>query len=136
MEENKCRLTPLYVHHHDKGRNKYTMYQCECGNQVVIRESSVKSGKTKSCGCLKKEVISERAKENGKLIRQGQLLGKMYANNTTGVTGVHYYRKTKQWIACLIYEGKKHRVCCKSKPEAIAARKQMEKEFGIYEGII
>lgn len=30
--------------------------RCDCGNEIIVRGSSLKSGKTKSCGCLKFEV--------------------------------------------------------------------------------
>ena len=32
---------------------------CECGNEKVIRSSSLKNGSTKSCGCLQKEIMRE-----------------------------------------------------------------------------
>lgn len=35
---------------------KHFLCQCSCGNKAVVKESSIKSGKTKSCGCLRKEV--------------------------------------------------------------------------------
>lgn len=34
--------------------------QCTCGTQKLIYEWRLKSGRTKSCGCLEKEVIAER----------------------------------------------------------------------------
>lgn len=30
---------------------------CECGNEVIVRSDSLKSGNTKTCGCLRKENI-------------------------------------------------------------------------------
>ena len=35
------------------------LYQCSCGNKKLIRNSDVNSGRTKSCGCLRKKVLSE-----------------------------------------------------------------------------
>ena len=29
---------------------------CECGNETIVYQKSLKSGNTKSCGCLKKLV--------------------------------------------------------------------------------
>lgn len=37
--------------HHVEGRR--WMFQCECGETAVLPSNSVKSGNTKSCGCLK-----------------------------------------------------------------------------------
>ena len=47
---------------------KYNLYKCECGNEVVVREDTVKDGNTLSCGCLARENSSERMK---KLIAEG-----------------------------------------------------------------
>lgn len=33
--------------------------QCECGNSLIIRGDSLKSGHTKSCGCLQKEKVGQ-----------------------------------------------------------------------------
>lgn len=35
--------------------------RCSCGNTKTIRGSDLKSGKTQSCGCLKKESIGKRS---------------------------------------------------------------------------
>lgn len=37
--------------------------QCECGNQKIINGVSLNSGKTKSCGCLVKEKVIQRNKQ-------------------------------------------------------------------------
>lgn len=36
------------------GRDKYKIYKCvcDCGNTVYVNSNSLKSGNTKSCGCL------------------------------------------------------------------------------------
>lgn len=38
---------------------------CECGDRAEIRSSSLRKGLTKSCGCLSKELGSERASTHG-----------------------------------------------------------------------
>jgi len=38
--------------------------KCDCGNEKIICGSNLTSGKTKSCGCLRKELSSIRAKKN------------------------------------------------------------------------
>ncbi len=34
----------------------YGLYQCDCGNQAIIRTDGVNSGQVVSCGCYKKEI--------------------------------------------------------------------------------
>lgn len=41
----------------------YWLCQCDCGNQKEISGSNLTSGKAKSCGCLAKQLSSERAKK-------------------------------------------------------------------------
>lgn len=33
---------------------------CDCGEEVIVKYSNLKSGNTKSCGCLKRELTSKR----------------------------------------------------------------------------
>lgn len=33
--------------------------QCDCGNTIIVRADSLKSGHTKSCGCLQKEKVAQ-----------------------------------------------------------------------------
>jgi hypothetical protein len=47
----KNRLKPIKEAYTFKGHS-YWLFQCKCGNQKVIRKSSVKHGGTKSCGCI------------------------------------------------------------------------------------
>lgn len=43
---------------------------CNCGNEVFIYQSNLKSGKVKSCGCLNKEKILERNYKHGDAFRK------------------------------------------------------------------
>lgn len=38
---------------------------CLCGNVVYVALNALKSGNTKSCGCLRKEMVSARFKKHG-----------------------------------------------------------------------
>lgn len=46
---------------------------CECGNQVIVRGYALKSGRTKSCGCLHKEMASQLHKTNKKKLPKYEL---------------------------------------------------------------
>lgn len=37
----------------------YWFCKCDCGNEVLVRGSSLVSGHTKSCGCLQKEKVTK-----------------------------------------------------------------------------
>jgi hypothetical protein len=39
--------------------------RCDCGAETVVRGSALTSGNSKSCGCLRRDIISEIAKRQG-----------------------------------------------------------------------
>ena len=57
------RLTVVRFDHKENGR-KYYLCQCDCGNFKIVNNHSLKSGNTKSCGCLHKEILTQRNKDN------------------------------------------------------------------------
>lgn len=38
---------------------EYYLCECECGKKAIIEKNRLKTGRTKSCGCLRKEIISK-----------------------------------------------------------------------------
>ena len=72
MENRLTRLS-------DSGKTKYSkslgLYRCECGEEKVIEDYSVKIGKTKSCGCYHRELLKnpmlqkQRGKKGGYAIK-------------------------------------------------------------------
>lgn len=40
----------------NRGKDVFWLCQCECGNQKEVNGSKLRGGKTKSCGCLKKDM--------------------------------------------------------------------------------
>lgn len=52
----------------DQAENKngftYWKCRCSCGNIVTIKGVNLKIGKTKSCGCLNRDVVIQRNKDN------------------------------------------------------------------------
>ena len=49
-------------------RNKHQFWKCicDCGNEKIIQQSHLKSGHTRSCGCLHKKSIIDTSKKHGK----------------------------------------------------------------------
>ena len=55
------RLTVIEDMGSDKHNKRLWKCRCECGNEIIIEGGSLRSGNTKSCGCLQKEITSQRA---------------------------------------------------------------------------
>jgi hypothetical protein len=58
---------------HDKSRFQFWKCQCSCGNIIEVASNSLRSGNTKSCGCLQRELVSARSRIN----LEGQRFGKL-----------------------------------------------------------
>lgn len=41
-------------------RNQHWLWQCDCGNHHIAQAAKVVAGHVKSCGCLRREVSTER----------------------------------------------------------------------------
>ena len=59
------RLTIIEQQGIDKNRRALWLCRCDCGSEVVLTSTILVSGHAKSCGCLRKEKTSERAKTHG-----------------------------------------------------------------------
>lgn len=49
----------------DKHRELLWNCLCECGNTTVVRSSKLRSGRTKSCGCLQRTTARDNLKTHG-----------------------------------------------------------------------
>ena len=60
-------LTPIRLNHLKKDKTnrhfQYWLYKCKCGNTKVIAQKSVKSGNTRSCGCLREKIRQENLRK-------------------------------------------------------------------------
>lgn len=59
------RLTVLNMY------DKYQIYyrylcKCQCGKETIVRGTSLRSGKTKSCGCYRSEYVANKNYKHGK----------------------------------------------------------------------
>lgn len=59
------RLTKVKEAGKNKWHQKLYLYRCSCGNEKIICENYVKSGSTRSCGCLQKELTLKRVTKHG-----------------------------------------------------------------------
>ena len=58
--------------------------KCDCGNEVVVRGSSLRGGDTTSCGCYSKEKASERMKELSEEMWQNEEFRQMQIEKISG----------------------------------------------------
>lgn len=108
-------------------RNKFNQIQwkckCDCGKIILATTTYLKTGHTKSCGCLNKENASNRLK-NTKFIKarekyrkenflkEGTSLAlikntnKLRKNNTSNVTGAYFDKRNKTWRVRIFVKGK------------------------------
>ncbi len=49
----------------NRGKEPHWVCQCQCAHAVVVRGLHLRSGNTKSCGCLKRELCRPRFKTHG-----------------------------------------------------------------------
>jgi hypothetical protein len=60
------RLTAIEFRGTNKSGNALWLCKCDCGNETVVRGSSLKSGHTKSCGCFHDENTKKLFTKHGK----------------------------------------------------------------------
>jgi hypothetical protein len=60
------RLTVIERHSSNNAQNKpMWVCECECGNKTIVGGSELKTGNTKSCGCLNRELAKNRLFKHG-----------------------------------------------------------------------
>jgi len=117
---------------------------CDCGNEKEIRASSLLSGATQSCGCIRNEKSSENGKKvsasnglkeyNEKVLvdstKLDQLNKKVGINNTSGYKGVCWVKQSKKWKAYITFQGQRVNLGnFENKQDAIKARLKAEDEY-------
>ena len=99
--------------------------RCDCGNETVVGQTLLQSGKTKSCGCLQEQIIIENLKlsEGTSVTILEASKRKRLPSNASGYTGVYQNKKTGKWIAQITFKRKTYYLGSYEKLEdAIKAR--------------
>lgn len=94
------RLTVKKLIGKDKwGINYVWECDCSCGNTIVVQSTSLKSGLTQSCGCLRDELVSEtQSKENHPYNLSGEFgIGFASNNNKEFYFDLDDYEKIKPY---------------------------------------
>lgn len=60
------RLTVIERAKNDKFKHSQWLCECDCGTKIIVSLSHLRTGYTKSCGCLKKEIAKEVHTKHGK----------------------------------------------------------------------
>lgn len=84
--------------------------ECDCGRVCRVTRNALVSGRTRSCGCLKRKKAAariQRAAEADRVggTKLGLLTQKTYANNTSGVKGVSFEKSSGKWRARIQISG-------------------------------
>lgn len=123
------RLTALYPLKGTKKGNAYWHCLCECGNELDVQTRSLKSGNTKSCGCLN-HAARPAPKDCIDGSRACNLGETPPANNTSGVRGVSWSKKKQDWEAYIKFKGQHHHLGHYKKFEdAVKARRLGEERY-------
>lgn len=78
-----------------RGRYRYWHCVCSCGNDKDVKERSLINGKSKSCGCLQKEVASKFCTETKRDNLIGKRFGRLEVIKRIGYNNEHH---TTVWL--------------------------------------
>lgn len=120
--------------------NRMWLCRCSCGTEVIKSTTALKTKKVKSCGCLKKDIQSDKTlcEIKSRKIMDGLYKGtnilllndNIRSTNTSGARGVSYVRNNNKWHASIGFQGKNINLGYYDKIEdAIKARKKGEEEY-------
>lgn len=103
--------------------------RCDCGNETIVGQTLLQSGKTKSCGCLQSTVITENLKlcEGTSVTILEATKRRRVSSNQSGYTGVYQNKKNGKWVAQITFKRKTYYLGSYEKiTDAIKARQRGE----------
>lgn len=98
----------------DPNGHKHFLCLCDCGNKIEVLGNNLIHHQTESCGCKK-------------IVRR--LTSKIPINNTSGVKGVYFDKKSNRWVAFIGYNHQKYKVNCENFEDAVKNRRQLEAKY-------
>lgn len=84
------RLTAICWHSRGKDGGSIWLCQCECGVETHVRVGHLKSGRTRSCGCLHREELGDRQRVHGKRHTSEYTIWKAMKKRCSNVSGKAY----------------------------------------------
>lgn len=103
--------------------------RCDCGEETIVGQTLLQSGKTKSCGCLQAASIVGNLKlcEGTSVTVLEASKRRVLPTNTSGYTGVYQNRRSGKWCAQITFKRKTYYLGSYDRLEdAVAARKRGE----------
>lgn len=103
--------------------------RCDCGNETIVGQTLLQSGKTKSCGCLQSAVITDNLKlcDGTSVTILETMKNRCLSTNTSGYTGVYQNKRNGKWVAQITFKKKTYYLGSYERIEdAIKARQRGE----------
>lgn len=102
---------------------------CDCGNETIVGQTLLQTGKTKSCGCLQAAIIMDNLKlcAGTSVTILEAVKHRRLPINKSGYTGVYQNKKNGKWVAQITFKGKTHYLGSYEKiDDAVKARQRGE----------
>ena len=115
---------------------------CDCGRETVVRTNRLRSGHTKSCGCVFGQDCGQWPEGTPRPVGAAGRASLTYidgtcvemlaaktvrCNNTSGVPGVDWLSRKGRWRAAICFKGRRHYLGSYTRFEdAVNARKRAE----------
>lgn len=92
-------LTVLYLVNEYKTKTIWHC-RCECGNELDAQGINIRSGNTKSCGCLGTLTRLQENQKRGRIIQIGDTFGKLTVIADLGLRKQKSREKQQRWSLC------------------------------------
>ena len=107
------------------GRRTAWLCRCDCGKETVVKTVWLRSGHTKSCGCVNWG-IQKLHYVDGTCVEMLRANTKR-SNNKSGVVGVVWREHCRRWQASIMFKGTRHNLGMYEQfDDAVAARREAE----------
>ena len=119
-------------------KHNYYLYRCKCScdKEILVRSDMLRNREVQSCGCLHDDLFKKhRLNAYKKNFVFNTSIPKIKAvklqkNNTSGITGVRWHKRTSKWQVSIDFQGKTYFLgYYEDKVVAGNARKEAEKEI-------
>ena len=110
-----------------RGNRTAWLCRCACGRETVVITGRLRSGHTRSCGCIKVGGLPQPTYIDGTSPEMLAAAKTARKNNTSGVPGVDWRSSKRLWRAAICFKGRRYYLGSYARFEdAVRARKQAE----------